>query len=223
MGLPLIAAACAGAPMRVRVRAPLPGDGDVGEPPRNFQMRSPCAAGASWKGRRRRRDGRAAEGGGLLNRYRGSTSIGGSNPPPSAMRPGRPHPGRLAGAAKLSLEIFSGGTPGARARAAPRRGNPNPAKPLADRARPPAENFPSDHGPVYAPRANPHRSQRRRKGRGMGRRSSRADRRIGCPYPQGFRQTPCFQRLAPSRRGSRRDFRGVFGPFLSGIVRPSPG
>ena len=31
-----------------------------------------------------------------------------------------------------------------------------------------------------------------------------------------------FQRLAPSCRGSRRGFRGDFGPFLSGIVRHSP-
>src|ERR1035437_6014359 len=31
-----------------------------------------------------RRDGRAAEGGGLLNRYRVKSSIGGSNPPLSA-------------------------------------------------------------------------------------------------------------------------------------------
>jgi hypothetical protein len=32
-----------------------------------------------------RRDGRVAEGGGLLNRYRVKSSIGGSNPPLSAM------------------------------------------------------------------------------------------------------------------------------------------
>ncbi len=35
-----------------------------------------------WKSRRR--DGRVAEGGGLLNRYRVKSSIGGSNPPLSA-------------------------------------------------------------------------------------------------------------------------------------------
>jgi hypothetical protein len=32
-----------------------------------------------------RRDGRVAEGGGLLNRYRVKSSIGGSNPPLSAI------------------------------------------------------------------------------------------------------------------------------------------
>jgi hypothetical protein len=37
-----------------------------------------------------RRDGRVAEGGGLLNRYRVKSSIGGSNPPLSAMN--RPNP-----------------------------------------------------------------------------------------------------------------------------------
>ena len=166
-------------------------------------MRSPCAAGALWKGRRRRRDGRAAEGGGLLNRYRGSTSIGGSNPPPSAMRPGRLHPGRLAGAAKLSLEIFPGGPPPRGPGRPRRRGNPNPAKPLADRPPPPTGNRPSDHGPLYAPRAGGHPSQRRRKGRGMDRRSSRADRRIGVSVSAGVFGKACLfnglRRLAADR------------------------
>ena len=43
-------------------------------------------SGFGYKGAaaEQRRDGRAAEGGGLLNRYAVNIRIGGSNPPPSA-------------------------------------------------------------------------------------------------------------------------------------------
>ena len=107
-----------------------------------------------------------------------------------------------------------------------RRGNPNPAKPLADRALPATENCPSDHGPVYAPRAGPHRSQRQGKGRDMNERSPRADRRIGAPRGRkGFRKSCVFNGLRPlaADRGAVFGvFSARFGPFLSGIVRDSP-
>ena len=77
-------------------------------------------------------------------------------------------PERSRGAAKLSLEIFSGGSPARRPGRPRRRGNPNPAKPLADRPPPPTGNCPSDHGPVYAPRADPHRPRAADAARGKG-------------------------------------------------------
>ena len=161
--------------------------------------------------------------------------------PPSTV-PGRSHleiPGGLAAAgggdvpddspARRSYpsKSFPRGSPAHGPGRPRRRGNPNPAKPLADRALPATENCPSDHGPLYAPRAGPHRSQRQGKGRDMNRRSPRADRRIGAPRGRkGFGRPRVFNGLRPlaADRGAVFGvFSARFGPFLSGIVRPSPG
>ena len=120
---------------------------------------------------------------------------------------------------------FPGGSPAHGPGRPRRRGNPNPAKPLADRALPATENCPSDHGPVYAPRPGPHRSQRQGKGRVMDRKSPRADRREGVPASAGFRKPRVFNGLRPlaADRGAVFGvFSARFGPFLSGIVRDSP-
>ena len=122
---------------------------------------------------------------------------------------------------------FPGGSP-ARGPGRPcRRVNSNPAKPLADRAPPAAENCPSDHGPLYAPRADPHRSQRQRKGSVMDERSSRKNNPFGAPAPAADPTTHMFSKACAV--SSRLDFRFCGSvsarsrPSLSGIVRDSPG
>ena len=177
-----------------RPRTLLPGDGDVGAPRQTFQLRSP------WPSPRAIAFGNSGD----------LAAAGGDVRDDSPVR--RSYPSKS----------FPGGSPARGSGRPRRRGNPNPARPLADRAPPAAENCPSDHGPVYAPRADPHRSQRQWKGRDMSDRSLRANDRAGAPVPRGFRQAACFQWFATSRRGSGRDFRGVFGPFRSISVRDSP-
>ena len=178
-----------------RPRTLLPGDGDVGAPRQIFN----CDRPGQVPGRSH-------------SEIRGTLRLhgGGEVRDDSPVR--RSYPSKS----------FPGGSPARGSGRPRRRGNPNPARPLADRAPPAAENCPSDHGPVYAPRAGPHRSQRQWKGRDMSDRSLRANDRAGAPVPRGFRQAACFQWFATSRRGSGRDFRGVFGPFRSISVRDSP-
>lgn len=65
------------------------GDNEAGSPAeRTSRYNQACLAVPRLARERRasRRDGRVAEGGGLLNRYRVKSSIGGSNPPLSASR-----------------------------------------------------------------------------------------------------------------------------------------
>ena len=133
-------------------------------------------------------------------------------------------PGRLAGAAKLSLEIFSAGLPGPRARAAPPAGKPQPRQALG-RPRP-ASGRKLSLGPWSGLRAARGAASFAEAGKGTRHEqeiAARGSSDWGAPWPQGFRQAPCFQRLASSRCGSRRDFRGVFGPFRPVPVRDSPG
>ena len=135
----------------------------------------------------------------------------------------RRRPGRLAGAAKLSLEIFSGGTPGPRARASPPARKPQPRQALG-RPRP-AGNRKLSLGPWSALRAAPGAASFAEAGKGACHGQEIAARgpsgRGACV--RGVWQAPCFQWLAPSRCGSRRGFRGVFGPFRPVPVRDSPG
>ena len=100
------------------------------------------------------------------------------------------------------------------------------AEPLADRARPPAENCPSDHGPLYAPCAGQHRSRRQRKGRDMNRRSSRRPSDRGVRVRAGFGKPRVFnglRRLAADRGAIFGVFSARSCPFLSGMVRHSQG
>ena len=125
--------------------------------------------------------------------------------------------------AKLSLEVFSGGLPARGSGRPRRRGNPDPAKPLADRTPRLTGNCPSNHGPLYAPSAGRHRSHRRRKERDMDGRLPRANDRIGAPAgvckPRVFNGLVVLLRIEPR---FVRVFSAHFNPFLSRMVRDSP-
>ena len=116
------------------------------------------------------------------------------------------------------------GLAGARARAAPPARKPQPRQALG-RPRP-AGNRKLSLGPWSGLRAAPGAASFAEAGKGAchGQEiAARGSSDRGAPWPQGFRRAPCFQWLVPSRCGSRRGFRGVFGPFRPVPVRDSPG